>query len=395
MVPAVIGALPIAALPFACAGGLALIASWRVGTLVNALGTSVLFVLVTTLPWTPIRIERVAFLLLLLTTFVAMVTSWLGYRDIAIALGDRSLGRAEVRRYHVGCQALLGAIVFALAAPAPELSWLGLAIAVGAAAVITGAAGGGTEPASRLLLLCGAGLMLALLGIVLLGVAPGTGSVCLVLGYGAVAGLAPWHGWVAGAAAEAPAAGGVMVTALMVNVPLLAFMRLQTTLAPGLLMALGLGSLLVGGALLFSRADVRQTVAFSGTAQLGMVVYAIGLGGAIAPVDIALLTLTRAAALHGRGAAPGLLALALLPLFTLFLLAGPTAAYSAWLLLPLGVGALLTCWGVFASWPAGQPTREDPLMLAPLWLELALVAVLAFASPPPVADWLGAMAVVR
>jgi formate hydrogenlyase subunit 3/multisubunit Na+/H+ antiporter MnhD subunit len=245
------------------------------------------------------------------------------------------------------------------------------------------------------MLLCGVGLMLALLGTLLLNVAPGAASLCLVLGYGAVAGLAPWHGWVAGAAAEAPAAGGIIVTVLTANVPLLAFMRLSTTLAPGLLMAFGLVSLLVGAALLFSRADLRRTVAFSGIAQLGMAVYAIGLGGAIAPLDIALLTLTRTAALQGRGAAPGLWALALLPLFTLFLLAGPTAAYSAWLLAPLGVGALLACSGVFARWPTEQPTGDPPPMLAPMWLALAVVVLLAFAMPRQVADWFGAMAVVR
>jgi hydrogenase-4 component F len=223
----------------------------------------------------------------------------------------------------------------------PALAWLALAIAIAAAAAMT--------QAQRLLLPCGVGLLLALFGTVLLRPMPSLAGVFLLLGFGALAGLVPLHAWLSDALAGPFRPGAVLLT-LLANAPLPVLLRVPS----GVLIAGGLASLLLGAMLLSGRPDLRRTVAFAGTAQLGMVVFAFGIGGPVATLagwlHLTLLALIRAAVLLGLPHA-GVLGLALVPLLAFFLVAGATAAVSAWLLLPFGAGALLTSWFLLAVVP--------------------------------------------
>jgi formate hydrogenlyase subunit 3/multisubunit Na+/H+ antiporter MnhD subunit len=379
MAPSVIHAVPIAivALPFAAAAGLALIESWRTGTLINAGCATVVFLLTCALPW-PTTNHLAPF-----TAFIAMTTSWYGRRDVVAALQARVLGRRRTQLYHIAFQVLLGAVLLEILVEQPAATWVALAIAVAGAATIVGVARSGETAASRLLLLCGCGLMLALLGTVLLDIAPAPATILLVLGYSGVAGLVPLHSWLADAAVEGPAQSAILVSVLMVNAPLLFFMRLQATVAPVLLVALGLVSLLFGGALLLGRPEARRATAIGGMAQLGLIECAIGFGSDAAPRLIAMLTLVRAAALQGQHDEPthfaAVLVLALLPLFSFYLLAEPAAAISAWLLVPLGVGTLLTSYGLLRGLPEKTPMRSQSMQLVPVWFELAVAIGLAVA----------------
>ena len=175
-------------LPFISAVALALVASWRIGAWINTGSASLQFVVAFALAWSAGTAETH---LVLLTSLVAMTVSWFGRRDIAALLTARSLNRQRVRFYHIGYQTLIGGHPGRGAWRLhPVLIWLALAVAVAAAAVVTGAA---TRSrcgcrSSRLLLSCGIGLMLALLGTLLLGMAPELAGWFLLLGYAALAG---------------------------------------------------------------------------------------------------------------------------------------------------------------------------------------------------------------
>ena len=369
--------IAVVGLPFVTAAVLAFIGSWRIGTLVNAGSATVLAALSCALPLT------LPNGLVVLTAVIAMTTSWYGRRDIPAAMADHSLDRRRIGVYHAAFQVFVGAVALAVLAAEPILTWLALTLAMTAGAVIVGVAG--TQAASRLALLCGVGLMLALLGILLLDVAPTPATLLIVLGYGGVAGLVPLHAWLADAAAEGPVPGAILVSTLLVNAPLLTFMRLRDQVAPDVLIALGLVSLLSGGALLLGRPDPRRAVAYAGMAQVGMIELAIGLGDAGILQLIAMLALARAAVLQGEADMPtqyvAMLALVLLPLFALYQLAEPAAGVSAWLLVPLVVGALLTSGGLLRYVPARPVTAPHRLMQAPVWLQLALVVLLALWVP--------------
>ena len=363
----------VVALPFASAALLALVASWRIGTLINAGSASLQFVVACALAWH----AGAAAALVVLTAFVAMTTSWFGRRDLAAALAARTLGRRRARLYHVGYQALVGALQLAVLADDPIVTWLALVAGVAAAAAVTGAVRGpaAREAASRLAVQCAIGLLLALLGTLLLDPVPTLAGVLLLLGYGAVAGLIPLHPWPVSAAGEGLAPG-----AMLPNVPLVLFMRLG--IAPALLVAFGLAVLLACAVATFTGVDWRRVATLAGMAQLGMVVFAIGVGARQAAWQhMTLLALARSAVLQSQGndVFAWLTFAALLPLYALYRLAEPTVAVAPVLLLPLAVGVLLAAVALTGRRPAGATAGW--VAATPVWLQLAVIAVLAFAVP--------------
>jgi hydrogenase-4 component F len=452
MVAAVNAALPVLviALPFAAAVALSLIGSWRVGSWINAAASTLLFVLAGLLAWqvrggprhaapSLLLVDVAAMHLVLLTSGIAVTTSWFNRRYTPDALAARSLDRRSARLHHVGSQSMIGAILLALLSDNPVLTWLAMAVAVAGAAMVVGAvrSEAAAATASRLLLLTSAGLMLALLGTLLLylavepheaglrwstlaagpvnAAALQVACIFLVVGYGALAGLVPMHRWLTGAASDGAASGAILIT-LMVNAPLLVFMRLDAMLgwrmAGIVLTVLGLATLLLGGARLLVRSDAPHMIGFAGMAQIGIIAAAIGIGGAAANfaamLHMTLLSLARASVLQCEGLPPsalaartgtaGILLLALVPLFALFVLVGTVVEQAAWLLLPLAAGVLMTSLAMLARLPASPSTTprgnslSDVALLTPVWLQLALVVVLALAMPGAVAAWFAAAA---
>lgn len=419
----------VVALPFATAVLLAFIGSWRAGVGINAAVATLVFILVCLLPW-QLRTALPA----LLTAFVAMTTSWFGWRDVRAALAVRRLDRRSTRHRHVAFQTLLGAVLLALLSDSPAMTWLGTTIAVAAGAGVTSTVRTmeAQRAASRLLLLCGGGLMLALFGTLLLYQAAGPDAVsgqwggsqlaviCLVLGYGGIAGLVPLHSWLPDAVAEGATQGATLVGTLLANVPLLVFLRLRSAVADGpttpivLLLVVGLATLLLAACCLATRPDTQRGLTFAGTAMIGVVVFAFGLGSSTATFGglllMTMLALVRASAFQCLDAAPTRatiwtraasdLGLAGLPIFALFLVAGATADYQPWLLLPLAAGALLAAGSLLRGRPAMGATRDairpaNLLELVPVWLQLALVVLLAVAMPGPIVGWFRTMAAFR
>jgi hydrogenase-4 component F len=422
----------VVALPFVSAALLACIGSWRAGVWTNAAATTLVFILACLLPW-QVRPALPAHLALL-TAFVAMTTGWFGWQDVRSALAARRLDRRAARYHHVAFQTVLGAILLAVLSDSPAMTWLGTAIAVAAAVGVTATVRSATaqRAAGRMLLMCGVGLMLALFGTLLLYVAaePDAASprwsaaqlavTCLVLGYGGVAGLVPLYSWLPDAVAEGTTQGAALIGALLVNVPLFAILRLRAVVADApdapvaLLVVLGLATLLTAAFCLTARLDMRRSLTFAGTAQIGIVIFAFGLGSRTATFGgllvMTMLTLTKAAALRCFATAPtrlalwtctaSVLGLAGLPIVALFLIAGPTADYAPWLLLPLAAGVLLTTCALIgelrtlgAVHEGNSPVRL--LELAPIWLQLALVVLFAVAMPGPVVGWFRTMAEFR
>ncbi len=418
-------ALPILVvlLPFVSAAVLGAVPSWRIGSAINAASAGLLFLLTCFLPGAASTALQAQ--LALLTGFVAMTTAWFAVRHVRAALDARRTGRRRVRIQHVAFQTLLGATMLALLSDSPALTWLALAIAVAAAtsASLT-PRGAAPDAASRLLAPCAAGLMLALFGTLLLylaaeptpaalrwsallsAVSPRNAALApagifLLLGYATLAGLVPLHGWLEQAAAG-PAPNAIGVTALLVNAPLLVILRLHSLMPADLLLALGLASLLLAALCLSPRLDPRRAVAFAGMALVGLIVFALGLAAPFAALLLmTLLTLARAAALQCEDLLPAwtstacVLALAALPPYALFLIAGAAVDRSAWLLPPLAVGVLLTSWALIARLPASAAPHggvRHSLALAPIWLQLALLLMLAVAMPEPMLDWFRAMA---
>jgi hydrogenase-4 component F len=419
------------ALPLGTAAVLACVPSWRAGVWINALVSSLVFVLACLLPWR--SSSTLSTHLALLTAFVAMTASWLGWRDIRAAFAARRLNRRGAQRHHVALQTLLGAILLAVLSASPAVIWVAMTVAVAAVAGLTATVQNAEarHAAGQLLALGGAGLMLALFGTLLLYIAahqvavawspaPELAVICLVLGYGGIAGLVPLHSWLPAALAENTPQTATLTGALLANVPLLVILRLRPPAAnehgppDAVLVVLGLATLLLAASCLLVRPTLRHSLTFAGMAQLGIIVVTLGLASRAATFAgvllMTMLTLVRAAVFLCGNAAPtpagvrtrqaSIVALAALPVFAFVLTAGPTADAAPWLMLPLGLGTLVVSGALLCDLrtiapPRGNGSFADLAELAPVWLLLALVVLLAVAMPALVVEWFRTVAAFR
>jgi hydrogenase-4 component F len=114
--------------------------------------------------------------------------------------------------------------------------------------------------------------------------------VFLLLGYGTKVGLAPLHAWLPDAPGAAPTPISAVLSGLLLNVALYALLRFKMLLAlnpaaiaPGpLMVTLGLISCLFAAFMLYRRRDIKRMFAYSSIEHMGIIVFAFGMGGALA-----------------------------------------------------------------------------------------------------------------
>ena len=333
--------------------------------------------------------------------------------------------------------ALLGLLQLALLSNTLPVTWAALQLAALATALLLGQPGTTDARAAswRHLLITGTGLAIALFGIVVLALSRGADSpdltwtalahtapqlqatllnlafIFLLTGL-ATAALLP----LLSARTEPHGPATALLALATSTVALVLILRMRHPLAanphaidPGPpIMALGLATLLIATLSLTGQRDARRLFALSTTAQCGVALFAIGLGGpgaafaGLLHITLTLLSGSALAACVARPASPtlaaSLIAMAALPPFGLFastvLTLSETLRLHPWLALPLGTGIALTTWSLIASLIASltatAPTRRLPLI--PAWIALALSALLGFAMPQPIAAWIAAAA---
>lgn len=112
------------------------------------------------------------------------------------------------------------------------------------------------------------------------------GFTLLLVGYGTKLGLVPMHSWKPDAYGEAPGVVGSILAGGLTSCAYLALLRLtQITAAAGegvfanrLLIAIGLVSMGVSGALLLGQRDLKRMLAYSSVEHMGILAVAGGLG---------------------------------------------------------------------------------------------------------------------
>jgi hydrogenase-4 component F len=114
------------------------------------------------------------------------------------------------------------------------------------------------------------------------------GFLCLLVGYGTKAGLAPMHSWLPDAHSQAPAPVSAMFSGFMLNAALYCIMRYvpiveQATGHVGwslqLLALFGIVSILVSAAFIIFQHDVKRLLAYHSVEHIGIIALAFGLGG--------------------------------------------------------------------------------------------------------------------
>ncbi|NKE59904.1 hydrogenase [Lentzea sp. PSKA42] len=172
------------------------------------------------------------------------------------------------------------------------------------------------EAAWKYVVICSAGIALALLGTIVLNFAaahaPGAAGldlaalathapeldpgvtriaiVLLVLGFGTKAGLAPLHAWLPDAHSQAPAPVSALMSGVLLSVAFYAILRVKvisdgalgTGFARTLLAIMALASLLLAASLLIAQRDYKRMLAYSSIEHLGLVAFGAAIGSPLA-----------------------------------------------------------------------------------------------------------------
>ncbi len=257
---------------------------------------------------------------IVLNTLVGFTTSVFSASYIGHELETGRLTPAYLRFYHATYQVMMFGMNLALLANNIGLMWVAIELATLATVVMVGIyrTHEALEAAWKYFILASVGIAFALFGTILVYMAaqpvvgeglpgmvwttllahvahfdPGllnAAFVFLFLGYGTKVGLAPLHAWLPDAHAEGPTPISAVLSGLLLNVALYAILRFKMlmSLNPGviatgpLLATVGLVSVIFAAFMLYRRRDIKRLFAYSSIEHMGIIVFAFGMGGALA-----------------------------------------------------------------------------------------------------------------
>ena len=323
MIDALTGVLLI---PAAAAALLAVLPGYRMTARINVVATLATFLTACSLfliqptsgPY--LLVDDLNKVFIVLTTFVAFTTSVFSASYIGHEIDIGRLTPTFVRFYHAMYQAMMFGMNLALVANNIGLMWVAIELATLTTVLMVGIyrTHEALEAAWKYFILGSVGIALALFGTILVYMAarPVVGEgldamvwtilvtrasqfdpallnvafVFLLLGYGTKVGLAPLHAWLPDAHAEGPTPISAVLSGLLLNVALYALLRFKMLLAlnpaaiaPGpLMVTLGLISALFAAFMLYRRRDIKRMFAYSSIEHMGIIVFAFGMGGALA-----------------------------------------------------------------------------------------------------------------
>jgi len=265
--------------------------------------------------------------------------------------------------------------------------------------------------------------------------------VFLLLGYGTKVGLAPLHAWLPDAHAEGPTPISAVLSGLLLNVALYAVLRFKMLMSansgaldPGpLMITMGLVSLIFAAIMLYRRRDIKRLFAYSSIEHMGIIVFAFGMGGPLANfaglLHMVMHSLTKSAIFFsvghvaqikgtqkiaeirgltqshpvlGWGLAAGVLAIAGLPPFGVFmsefLVVSSTFSQQPVLALLLVFGLLLAFGALLlrlTGFIFGEPTgslKPAEASFVPIYAHMGLVLMAGLYLPAPMVAWFQAVA---
>ena len=399
---------------------------------------------------------------IVLTTFVGFTTSVFSASYIGHEIEIGRLTPKFVRFYHAMYQVLMFAMNLALVANNIGLMWVAIETATLTTVLMVGIyrTHEALEAAWKYFILGSVGIALALFGTILVYMAArpviGEGAdamiwsilitraaqfdpallnvafIFLLLGYGTKVGLAPLHAWLPDAHAEGPTPISAVLSGLLLNVALYALLRFKMLLAlnpaaiaPGPLMVIMcLISCVFAAFMLYRRRDIKRMFAYSSIEHMGIIVFAFGMGGALANfaglLHMTMHSLTKSAIFFavghiaqvkgtqkiadmggltvtnpvlGWGLVLGVVAIAGLPplgiFMSEFLVVSSTFAREPWLAIILVLGILVALGGLFLRLnaiafgaPRG-PTAKAQASYVPMFAHLALVFMAGIYLPAP------------
>ena len=267
-----------------------------------------------------LRVDSLSITMLIIIGTVGTLATWasIGYINAELVHGHTD--RKGARLYGVLVPLFLAAMALAVLANNIGVMW----VAIEATTVITAFLVGhrrtraALEATWKYVVICSVGIALAFLGTILLyfvSLHAGASSDqaldidvllaqaaqfdpavtrmaagLLLLGYGAKAGLVPFHTWLADAHSQSPAPVSALMSGVLLSVAFSALLRVKSVVDQALgieflragLLIVGLLTLLIAASLLLVQKDFKRMLAYSSMENMGLVAIAAAAGTQLA-----------------------------------------------------------------------------------------------------------------
>jgi hydrogenase-4 component F len=281
-----------------------------------------------------LRVDALTVTMLIVIGIVATLATWasIGYLDGELARGHTDARGARV--YGALTAAFVAAMVLAVCANNIGVIWVAIEATTVITAFLVGhrRTRGALEATWKYVVICSVGIAIAFLGTVLLyyaaehagaaaaaalnldvltaragGLDPGATRLAgglLLIGYGAKAGLFPFHTWLADAHSQAPAPVSALMSGVLLSVAFSVLIRIRpiidaaakpTFMRSGL-MVIGLVTLLIAALMLTVTPDIKRMFAYSSMENMGLIAIAASAGTTLAIAALLLHVLA-----HGIG----------------------------------------------------------------------------------------------
>jgi len=279
--------------------------------------------------WNLFRADALTSTMLVVIGTVGTLATWAGIGYIDAELTHGHTDRRGANLYGVLVPVFLAAMASAVLANNVGVMWVAIEATTVATAFLVGhrRTRGALEATWKYVVICSVGIALAFLGTVLLyfaslhaGAASGDAlnidvllanatrldpavtrlaAGLLLLGYGAKAGLVPFHTWLADAHSQAPAPVSALMSGVLLSVAFYALLRIKSVvdlaLGTGFLRAglliVGLLTLLIAASLLVVQTDFKRMLAYSSMENMGLVAVAAAAGTRLAIAALLLQVL--------------------------------------------------------------------------------------------------------
>ncbi|MGV0581687.1 proton-conducting transporter membrane subunit [Mycolicibacterium elephantis] len=273
-----------------------------------------------------LRVDALSVTMLIVIGVVATLSTWASIGYIGAELGHGHTDAGGARLYGVLTPAFIASMALAVSANNIGVIW----VAVEATTVVTAFLVGhrrtraALEATWKYVMICSVGIAVALLGTVLMyfaaqhagapeaqalnldvlaayaaGLDPGVARLAgglLLIGYGAKAGLFPFHTWLADAHSQAPAPVSALMSGVLLAVAFSVLLRIKPVIdaatGPGFLrtglIVLGLMTLLISALMLVVTGDVKRMLAYSSMENMGLIAIAAAAGTPLAITGLLL-----------------------------------------------------------------------------------------------------------
>ncbi|BBW99789.1 hydrogenase HycQ [Mycolicibacterium moriokaense] len=281
-----------------------------------------------------LRADALSVTMLIVIGVVATLTTWAGIGYIGAELTHEHTDAGGARLYGVLTPGFISAMALAVCANNIGVIW----VAIEATTVVTAFLVGhrrtrtALEATWKYVMICSVGIALALLGTVIVYFAaqhagapdahalnldvltayavsldPGVTRLAgglLLIGYGAKAGLFPFHTWLADAHSQAPAPVSALMSGVLLAVAFSVVLRIKPIVDAATgpwfmrngLVIVGLATLLIAALMLNVTGDVKRMLAYSSMENMGLIAIAAAAGTSLAIAALLLHVLA-----HGVG----------------------------------------------------------------------------------------------